>query len=101
MPGPVRHNRTAPGRRGITTLALHRGRLRPPAEMAMAATHTARTVHHTGSEDGPLAPGAGNVRIQRATCGTRLGAISTSTTAVPAAAPGSPVRVRAPHAARS
>ena len=65
----------------------------------MAATHTARTVHHTGSEDGPPAPGAGNVRTQRATCGTRVGVISTSTTAVPAAAPGSPVRVRATHAA--
>ena len=69
------------------------------AEMAMAATHTARTIHHTGSEDGPRAPGAGNVRTQRATCGMRLGAISTSTTVVPAAAPGSPVRVRATHAA--
>ena len=64
----------------------------------MATTHTARTVHHTVSEDGPPAPGAGNVRTQRATCGTRVGAISTSTTAVPAAAPGSPVRVRATHA---
>ena len=64
----------------------------------MAAAHTARTVHHTGSEDSP-APGAGKVWTQRATCGTRLGAISTSTTAVPASAPGSPVRVRATHAA--
>src|SRR5216684_8380908 len=99
MPGPVRHNRTAPGRRGITTLALHRGRLRPPTEMAMATAHTARTVHYTVSEDGPPAPGAGNVRTHRAICGTRLGAISTSTTAAPATAPGSPVRVRATHAA--
>ena len=41
----------------MTTLALHRGRLRPPAEMAIAATHTARTVHHRGSGDGPPAPG--------------------------------------------
>src|SRR5690348_17843165 len=61
----------------------------------MAAAHAARTVHHTVSEDRPPAPGAGKVRTQRATCGTRAGAISTSTTAVPAAAPGSPVRVRA------
>ena len=38
---------------------------------AMAATHTARKVHHTGSEDGPAPPGSGNVRTQRATCGTR------------------------------
>src|SRR5215831_2845592 len=67
--------------------------------MAIASTHTARTVHHTGSGDGPPAPGAGNVRIHRPTCGTRLGVISTSTTAVPATAPGSPVRVRATHAA--
>src|SRR5215831_18873650 len=67
--------------------------------MAIASTHTARTVHHTGSDDGPPAPGAGNVRTQRATCGTRLGVISTSTTAVPTAAPGSPVRVRTTHAA--
>jgi hypothetical protein len=52
----------------------------------MAATHTARTIRHTWSEDGPLAPGAGNVRTQRATCGMRPGAISASTTAVPAAA---------------
>ena len=65
----------------------------------MATTHTARTVHHTWSEDGPSAPGAGKVRTQRATCGTRLGVISTSTTAAPAVAPGSPVRVRATHAA--
>jgi hypothetical protein len=65
---------------------------------AMAATHTARKVHHTGSEDGPAPPGSGNVRTQRSTCGTRPGAISTSTTAVPAAAPGSPVRIRATHA---
>src|SRR6266496_2310993 len=65
----------------------------------MATAHAARTVHHRVSEDGPPAPGAGNVRTQRATCGTRLGAISTSTTAVLAAAPGSPVRVRATHAA--
>jgi hypothetical protein len=65
----------------------------------MAATHTARTVHHTVSGDGPPAPGAGNVRTHRATCGTRLGASSTSTTAVPAAAPGSPVRVWSTHAA--
>src|SRR5215831_13346542 len=66
--------------------------------MAIASTHTARTVHQTGSEDGPPAPGAGNVRTQRATCGTRLGAISTSTTAAPTAAPGSPIRVRTTHA---
>jgi hypothetical protein len=65
----------------------------------MATAHTARTVHHTVSGDRPPAPGAGNVRTQRATCGTRLGAISTSTTAVPATGPGSPVRVRAAHAA--
>src|SRR6266566_2468611 len=81
------------------TLDIRRGSLRPSTAMAMATTHTARTVHHTGSEDGPPAPGAGNVRTQRAICGTRLGAISTSTTAVPAAAPGSAVRVRATHAA--
>src|SRR5215468_482754 len=99
MTGLVRHNRMAPGRRGIAALALHRGSPGPPAEMAIASTHTARTVHHTGSDDGPPAPGAGNVRTQRATCGTTLGVISTSTTAVPAAAPGSPVRVRATHAA--
>src|SRR6185437_14920502 len=55
--------------------------------------------HHTVSEDGPPAPGAGNVRTQRATCGTRAGVTSTSTTAVPVVAPGSPVRVRATHAA--
>ena len=65
----------------------------------MAATHTARTLHHRGSGDGPPTPGAGNVRTQRATCGTRLGAISTSTTTVPVTAPGSPVRVQATHAA--
>ncbi len=64
----------------------------------MATTHTARTVHHTVSEDGPPAPVAGNVRTQRATCGTSAGAISTSTTAVPATGPGSPVRVRTTHA---
>jgi hypothetical protein len=64
----------------------------------MATTHTARTVHHTVSEDGPPAPVAGNVRTQRATCGTRAGVISTRTTAVPATAPGSPVRVRTTHA---
>ena len=64
----------------------------------MVTAHTVRTVHHTGSEDGPPAPGAGNVRTKRATCGTRVGAISTSTTAVPAAGPGSPVRVRSTHA---
>ena len=57
----------------------------------MATTHAARTLHHTGSEDGPPALGAGNVWTQR-DLGTRLGAISTSTTAVPAVAPGSPVR---------
>jgi len=67
---------------------IRRGRPRPPIEMAMATTHTVRTIHHTGSEDGPPAPGAGNVRTQRATCGTRLGAISTSTTAPLAATPG-------------
>ena len=39
--------RTAPGSRGIAPLALHRGSLRPPAEMAMVTAHTARTVHHT------------------------------------------------------
>ncbi len=43
----------------------------------MATAHTARTVHHTVSGDRPPAPGAGNVRTQRATCGTRAGAIST------------------------
>jgi len=64
----------------------------------MATTHTTRTVHHRVSEDGPPVSGAGNVRTQRATCGTRVGAISTSTTAVPATAPGSPVRVRITHA---
>jgi len=64
----------------------------------MATTHTATTVHHT-SEDGLPAPGAGNVRIQRATCGTRIGAISPSTTTAAAPGPGSPVRVRATHAA--
>ena len=51
-----------------------------------------------GSGDGPPVPGAGNVRTQRVTCGMRLEAVSTSTTAVPAAGPGSPVRVRATHA---
>ena len=51
-----------------------------------------------GSGDGPPVPGAGNVRTQRVTCGMRLEAISTGTTAVPAAGPGSPVRVRATHA---
>src|SRR5690349_4815168 len=86
-------------RRNHGTLGLHWGSLRPPAEMAMATTHAARTVHHTGSEDSPPAPGAGNVRTTRATGGTRAGAISTSTTAVPIVAPGSPVRVRATHAA--
>ena len=65
----------------------------------MATTHTARTIHHRVSDESPLAPGAGNVRTQRAACGTRLGAISTSTTAAPAVVPGSPVRVRATHAA--
>src|SRR5271165_3862340 len=35
--------RTAPGSRGIAPLALHRGSLRPPVEMAMATAHTART----------------------------------------------------------
>ena len=29
------------------TLDIHRGRLRPPIEMAMATMHTARTIHHT------------------------------------------------------
>src|SRR5215470_13324905 len=80
------------------TLDIHRGRLRPPTETVMVTAHTVRTVHHTGSEDGPPTPGAGNVRTKRATCGTRAGAISTSTTAVPATAPGSPVRVRSTHA---
>jgi hypothetical protein len=40
--------------------------------MAIAATHTATTVHHRGSEDGPPAPGAGKVRTQRGTCGTKM-----------------------------
>src|SRR5215813_10211794 len=62
-------------------LDIHRGSVRPLTEMAMATRHTARTVHHTVSEDGRPAPGAGNVRTQRATCGTRPGAISISTTA--------------------
>jgi hypothetical protein len=34
-------------RRDHGKLDIHRGRLRPPIEMAMAATHTARTIHHT------------------------------------------------------
>src|SRR5712691_5139314 len=71
-------------RRDHGTLDIHRGRLWPRIETAMAAAHTARTIDHTWSEDCPSAPGAGNVRPQRATCGIRLGAISTSTTAVPA-----------------
>src|SRR3984885_4643096 len=79
-------------------LGPRRVSLRPPTEMTMATTHTATTIHHTVSEDGAPAPGAGNVRTQRAACGTRLGAINTSTTAAPAAVPGSPVRVRTTHA---
>jgi hypothetical protein len=39
------------------------------------------------------------MRTQHATCGMRQGAISTGMTAVSAAAPGFPVRVRATHAA--
>ena len=88
-----------PAAAGITeNLVIHRGSLRPPTEIAMATTHTARAIHHTGSADGPPAPGAGNVRTQRVTSGTRLGASNSNTTAVPAAAPGSPVRVRTTHA---
>jgi hypothetical protein len=34
-------------RRDHGTLDIQRGRLRPPIEMAMATTHTARTIHHT------------------------------------------------------
>jgi hypothetical protein len=39
----------------------------------MATAHTARTAHHKGSEDGPPAPDAGNVRTHCATFGTRAG----------------------------
>jgi hypothetical protein len=34
-------------RRDNGTLGIHRGRLRPPIEMLMATTHTARTIHQT------------------------------------------------------
>ena len=65
-------------------------------DTAKAVMHRARTVHQTVFDDSPAPPEVGKVLTRRATAGTRLGAIRIRATA--AAAPGSPVRVRARQA---
>src|SRR5947207_3861051 len=77
---------------------IHRSLGRPLTDTATAATDRARTVHHVEFDDTPSRPDAGKVLIRRATVGRRVGAMRISTTVVEAAAPGSPVRVRATHA---
>ena len=67
---------------------IHRGRLRPSTETAMATTHTVRTVHHTASEDRPPVPGAGNAAPQPPT--------TTATPLTPATAGHAPARSTGP-----